>query len=130
MKHRIKSNIFNRSTKHRKMMIRNLVRSLFEHGEIKTTKTKAKETKRWADKLIHLAQEDSISAKRKLHKFFGKRDVVNALTQSIAPAMKDRKSGFTSLEVLGKRRGDNAMIARLTLIKKPAQKGFAKTLDK
>lgn len=109
-------------------MIGNLVRGLLEQGEIETTVAKAKEIKRWADKLLHIAQENTLEAKRELHSFFGKRDVVNSLTQSIAPAMSDRSSGFTSLTILGKRRGDNALMARLSLVKQSAANttGFKK----
>lgn len=120
MRHRIKKRSFNRSTKHRKALLKNLLLGLFEHGEIEVTKSRAKEVKRLADKLIPLAQENTLMSKRRLHQFFGRRDVVNTLCEMIAPAMSDRKSGFTTLEVTGKRKGDNALMARLSLVNKPA----------
>lgn len=126
MRHRIKTSIFNRATKNRKAMLCNMTRSLLETGEITTTKAKAKEIKRWVDKLMPLALENTLESKRKLHEYFGKRDVVNTLTEVIAPAMKDRRSGFTILELVGRRRGDNAFMARLSLVNKPANLGTFK----
>lgn len=127
MRHRIKTHSFNRSTKNRKALLKSLLLGLFEHGEIEVTQARAKEIKRWADKLLPLAQENSLESKRKLHEFFGKRDVVNTLCEVIAPAFDDRKSGFTTLEIIGSRKGDNALMTRLSLIKKPANlNGFAR----
>lgn len=126
MRHRVSSQGFNRDTNHRKAMIMNLTRSLFEHGEIETTQAKAKEIKRWADKLLGVAKKGTLEAKRELHQFFGKRDVVNTLTHVIVPSFSDKISGFTSLEVTGKRRGDNSVMAKLSLINKPANLGSFK----
>lgn len=120
MRHRVKTSIFNRSTNHRKAMLAGLVRNLFEHGELETTQAKAKEIKRWADKLIATAQENSLASKRKLHEFFGKRDVVNTIVEVIVPAVGDRKSGFTTIETTGIRRGDSALMSKLSLVNKPA----------
>ena len=123
MRHRVNKTIFSRDTNHRKAMIRNGVRNLVEHGEIQTTKTKAKEFQRWADKLINTAQEGSLAARRQLHSFFGKRDVVNTLVDKIAPAYPARKSGFTRITYVGRRRGDNTELVKLELINKPAELG-------
>ncbi len=131
MRHRINKKTFGRRTKHRTATLRNLLRQLFLHGKIETSQAKAKEIKRLADKLINQAKNDSLKSKRDLHKFFGKRDVVNTLTQEIAPLMEDRVSGYTTLQVLGKRRGDNTIMARLELIKKPETLGsLTKPTDK
>ncbi len=126
MRHRKKTTSFNRDTKNRKAMIRSLVRGLFEHGEIETTQAKAKEVKRWADKLLPLAVVNSLESRRKLHQFFGKKDVVNTLTNIIAPVLSDRKSGFTKIEIIGNRRGDNALMNRVALVDKPANLGSFK----
>lgn len=126
MRHRVSKRHFNRDTKHRKALIMNLVRSLIEHGEIKTTTEKAKEVKRWTDKLVHKAKVGNVAARRNLHTFFGKRDVVNTLVERIAPLFKDRTSGFTTNEVLGKRRGDNTEMTKLSFIVKPEITGTLK----
>ncbi len=122
MRHRQKTKQLGRDTKSRKALLRNLVRSLVEHGQVETTEAKAKEVKRWADKLIGKAQTDSLATRRQLHTFFGKRDVVNTLVDRVAPALKDRKSGFSTIEKLGNRRGDNSKVVKLSLVEKSVHK--------
>ena len=120
MRHRKKTKTLGRDTKSRKALFRNLVRALVEHGYVETTEAKAKEIKRLADKLIGKAQNDTLATRRQLHSFFGKRDVVNTLVDRVAPAMKDRKSGFSTIEKIGNRRGDNTELAKLSLVEKSA----------
>ncbi len=96
--------------------MKNLLRDLFEHGEIKTSESRTKEVRRLADKLISKASENTLAARRELHKFFGRRDVVNALVDKIAPLFAGKKSGFTSLEKTAPRRGDNTTIFKLALL--------------
>lgn len=119
MRHRIQAKHLNRDTKSRKALLKNLVTSLIEVGEIKTTETKGKVLKGLADKLIHKAQEGSVNTRRILARFFGRRDVVNELVDKVAPAMKDRTSGFTRITRIGKQRGDNTMMVKVELIKNP-----------
>lgn len=119
MRHRVATKTFNRNTKQRKALLVNLVRQLVEHGEITTTKEKAKEIKRIADKMIHKAKVDTIAVRRGLHSFFGKRDVVNTLVERVAPLMADRVSGFTTSYIIGERRGDNTTMVKLSLVAKP-----------
>jgi hypothetical protein len=69
--------------------------------------------------LIGKAQTDTVSVRRDLHTVFGKRDVVNTLVERVAPAMSDRKSGFTTISIVGKRRGDNTLLVKLSLMTKP-----------
>jgi len=126
MKHRIKTKHFNRDSNARKALFKNLVRSLVEHGYIVTTESKAKEIKRIADKIIAKAKVDSIATRRLLHRFFGRRDVVNSLVDRIAPEFSDRNSGFTSIEDVGLRRGDNSKLSKLSLIKVPSVMGTLK----
>jgi len=123
MRHRVQKRHFNRDTNHRKHLLRNLVRSLVEKGEITTTVAKAKETKRIADKLVGKAAKNDINTRRVLHRFFGKRDVVNTLVDSVAPAMSDRKSGFTTISKVGKRRGDNTELVKLSFVTKAKNVG-------
>lgn len=108
-------------------MLRNLVRELVEHGAIVTTKPKAKEVKRLADKVIYKAQQNTVAARRVLHRFFGKRDVVNTLVDRVAPVMTDRSSGFTTLAEAGTRRGDNTELFKLELVAKPEKVGSLKS---
>lgn len=123
MKHRVKTKKLGRSTSHRKALFRNLLRSLFLYGEITVSEARAKEVKRWADKLIFQAKQNTIQSRRKLHSFFGKRDIINALVEKIAPAMSDRDSGFVAVHEVGVRRGDNTKLFRVELVNKPAGLG-------
>lgn len=119
MRHRVRSQRFNRDSNARKMLVRGLVRSYVEHGRIVTTLAKAKETRRWADKLIGKALTNTIESRRMLHAFFGERSVVNTLVEKIAPAMGKRRSGFSTITRLGKRRGDNVELVELRLVVEP-----------
>lgn len=119
MRHRVATKRLNRDTNHRKALLKNLVRALVETGSIVTTEVKAKETKRIADRLIHKAQTDTVAVRQQLHRVFGRRDVVNTLVDRVAPAMKDRVSGFTTLKLEGTRRGDNSDLYRLSLVTMP-----------
>ena len=116
MKHRVKAKHFNRDNSSRKALLKNLLRDLFKHGEIKTSEARTKEVRRLADKLISTASKNTLAARRDLHKFFGRRDVVNTLVDKIVPAFGEKKSGFTALEKLAARRGDNTVLFKLSLL--------------
>ncbi|OGJ21783.1 MAG: 50S ribosomal protein L17 [Candidatus Pacebacteria bacterium RIFCSPHIGHO2_01_FULL_46_10] len=120
MRHRLAGRTFGRNTNQRKKLFKNLVSSLIVHGEIKTTEARAKAIRGVVDKMIHRAQEGTIAARRVLAKFFGKNDMVNRLVDEIAPAMKDRTSGFTRILHLENRRGDDALLVKMELVVKPA----------
>lgn len=128
MRHRRSIKKFNRDSKSRKALFKSLVRGLVEEGKIVTTETKAKETKRIADKLIGKAKVDTMATRRILHRFFGVRDVVNTLVDRIAPVFSDRHSGFTRVTKLGVRRGDNVAMAELSLVNAPATVGTLKNV--
>lgn len=130
MRHRVASHQFNRHTKGRKALLMNMVRSLLETGSVTTTKAKAIELARIADKVIARAQRNDLTSRRVLHRFFGKRDVVNTLVDTIAPAFADRKSGFTTMSVLGTRRGDAALLAKVSLVSMPEKMGSFKPAKK
>lgn len=122
MRHRSATKHFNRDTEQRKSLFKNLLRALFEHGQIETTEPKAKALKGIADKLIHRAAQGTIPARRLLQRFFGTRAIVNRLVDEVAPAMKDRNSGYTRIVRLGKRRGDDSMMVKMELVVKPVAK--------
>ncbi len=130
MRHRVKGNHFNRDTNNRKALLMNLVRSLIERGAITTTKGKATEVERLTNKMIAKAKNNTVETRRLLHKFFGKRDVVNTLVDKIAPLFTDRKSGFTTSADMGTRRGDNASLVKISLLKQPDTAGTLKAPKK
>ena len=122
MRHRSATHHLGRNTEQRKSLFKNLLQALFEHGSIETTEAKAKAIKGIADKLIHRASEGTINARRILQRFFGTKQAVNVLVDQVAPAMKDRTSGYTRIVRLGKRRGDDSMMVKMELITRPVVK--------
>lgn len=126
MRHQIFGRQLNRTSKQRKGLFKNLMLSLVQHGAIETTEAKAKSIRGLADKMIHRAQDNSMATARVLASFFGTREVVQKLMQEVAPAMKDRVSGFTRIIRLGRRQGDNAEMVRLELVQKPEVKEVKK----
>jgi large subunit ribosomal protein L17 len=126
MRHRVQAKHFNRDANHRKALLRNLVCELVEHGSIVTTKAKAKVVKGLADKVVSRAQAGDIPARHLLHRFFGKRSVVNTLVDQVAPTMADRKSGFTTMADHGIRRGDSTEMVKLSWVKQPEHVGSLK----
>jgi len=129
MRHGVASNHFNRDTNQRKSLFKNLVIELIEHGSLTTTGPRAKEIRRISDRLIHKAQTDSLTVRRTLHRFFGRRDVVNTLIERVAPAVSSegRVSGFTRLVSAGNRRGDNSPMMTLSLVNQPDRVGTVKS---
>ncbi len=126
MRHRVQNSRLGTDANHRKAIIKGLVLSLITHGAIETTVTKAKEASRVADKLIGKARVDSLTTRRTLHAFFGKRDAVNTLVERVAPVFTDRVSGFTRIVKIGTRRGDNTPMVRLSLVVQPEVSGTLK----
>lgn len=124
MRHRVASKQLQRDTKHRSALIMNLMRQLIEHGSITTTSAKAKVVQPVADKLMTKAKKGDVAARRSLHSFFGKRDVVNTLVDKIAPVMSDRTSGFTRITEVGTRSGDSATLVTLAWVSQPATQGL------
>lgn len=127
MRHQVAGKQLGRNTKERKALLRNLLISLVTTGHMTTTITKAKVVKRLADRMIHQAQTDSLASRRLLHRFFGRRDVVNTLVERIAPANVGRTSGFTTSVLIGSRRGDNSEMMKVALISQPSKMGTLKS---
>ncbi len=109
-------------TKHRKALLRNLIRSLVIHKRIETTLAKAKEASTFADKMITIAKRGDLHARRLLISRLGCAETANALMVRIAPNFKERQGGYTRVLRLGVRPGDGAQKALLefsTLIETP-----------
>ncbi|MCF6465291.1 50S ribosomal protein L17 [Clostridium sp. Cult2] len=105
-----------RPTDHRKAMLRNQVTSLLKHERIETTVTRAKETKRMAEKMITLGKRGDLHARRQALAYIYDEDVVNKLFNEIAPRYEDRNGGYTRVLKLGPRRGDGSEMAILELV--------------
>ena len=131
MRHRIDKKFFNRDTKSRRSLLNGVVVALFEHGEILTTQAKGKEGMRLAESVISQAKIGDLNARRNLHRIFGRRDVVNNITDRVAPLFQNRQSGFCRLMFVGNRRGDNTPLYRLSLVETlPASKKSEKAAAK
>ncbi len=127
MRHGKKRYQLNRFTSWHKSTINSLARNLLIHQRIQTTLTRAKAVRPLAEKLISLAKENSLAAKRQAVKVLGEHKLVSILFNDIGPRFKDRASGFTRIIHLGVRRGDDATLAILELTeikekKKPVHK--------
>lgn len=105
-----------RPTDHRKAMLRNLVTSLLREERIETTVTRAKETKRMADKMITLAKRGDLHARRQVLAYVYDEDVVKKLFEEIGPKYADRNGGYTRVLKIGPRRGDAAEMAIIELV--------------
>lgn len=105
-----------RRTDHRQAMLRNQVASLFQNGKITTTVTRAKETKRLAEKLISLGKKNDLSSKRQISSFLYDKKVAKLLVEEVAPRYADRVGGYTRIMRIGPRRGDSAEMAILELV--------------
>lgn len=107
----------NRSQSHRKAMLANMAISLFEHEQIVTTLPKAKELRGVAEKLIGLAKNGSLHARRlALSRLRNNNDCVKKLFETIGPRYKDRHGGYTRVLKAGFRYGDSAPMAVIELV--------------
>lgn len=143
MNHRNGFNPLSRTTAHRRAMSRNMVTSLFRYERITTTKSKALEVRKSAEKLITRAKEDSVHNRREVAKFIQDEKILNKLFTEIGPRMKERNGGYTRVLKLGYRQGDAADVVILELVdykldadksektdEKPAKKAAAKSTTK
>ncbi len=121
MRHRVYGKHLGRNKNERTALFKNLVQSLLLHGSIETTEAKAKSIKGLVDKIINQAK--SKNTQRLLSSFFHTKETREKLVKEIAPNMKDRNSGYTSLVKMGQRKGDNAMMVRMSLLISEKGKG-------
>ena len=116
MRHNVKGKKLNKDASHRKAMLSNMVGQLFEHKQIKTTLAKAKEARRFAEKMITLGKKGDLNSLRQALKFLKHKKVVFNLFDNIAPVYTERNGGYTRVYKLGTRKGDAAKIALLQLV--------------
>jgi len=116
MKHRRGFNPLERMSAHRKALHRSMVTSLFRQERIRTTKAKALEIRRTAEKMITRAKEDTVHNRRIVSGRLFDEAIVAKLFTNIAPRMKDRNGGYTRILKMGERRGDAAEVVILELV--------------
>jgi large subunit ribosomal protein L17 len=105
------------SSSHQKAILANLATSLFEHGRIKTTEPKARALRPYAEKLITHAKKGTLHNRREVLKKIRDKDVVHALFAEIGPFFADRNGGYTRIIKVEARKGDNAPMAVIELVR-------------
>jgi large subunit ribosomal protein L17 len=115
MRHLKSGRKLNRSSAHRRALFRNLVTSLLQHEHLQTTDAKAKELRRWAERMITLGKRGTLHARRQALAFVRSRSVVAKLFDDIAPRFSTRPGGYTRITKLGTRRGDAAPVSLIEL---------------
>ncbi|MGC5167738.1 50S ribosomal protein L17 [Luteimicrobium sp. DT211] len=104
---------------HERLILANLATSLFEHGRITTTETKAKRLRPLAERLITFAKRGDLAARRRVLTVVRDKGVVHTLFTEIAPTMAERQGGYTRITKVGNRKGDNAPMAVIELVLEP-----------
>jgi large subunit ribosomal protein L17 len=116
MRHQVKGKKLQRNTAQRKALLRNLVTSFLEKERMRTTLVKAKAARPMAEKMITLAKQDNLPARRRALKFIYKKPVVRKLFEELGPRFSERPGGYTRIVKIGPRSGDGAEMAYLELI--------------
>ena len=116
MKHNIKNKKLNKTSSHRKAMFMNLSNALIKHEQITTTLAKAKELKRFVEKVITLGKKGDLSARRKTISNLQDHQMTKKIFEKLSERYKDRPGGYTRIIKLGNRFGDNAPVAVIELV--------------
>ena len=122
MRHKVATFKIGRSGAHRRAMLANMANSLFINGQIETTIVKAKELRRFAEKLITTGKKGDLHSRRLAFAKLRSRDAVKNLFDVVAPAYAERNGGYTQIFKLGFRRGDAAEMCLIRLVKEEAAK--------
>lgn len=115
MRHLKSGRKLNRSTAHRSALYRNLVASLITFDRIRTTDAKAKEVRRFADRMVTLGKQGTLAARRRAAAFMRNPNAVRKLFADVAPRFADRAGGYTRIVKLGYRPGDAAQMSLIEL---------------
>ena len=115
MRHLKAGRKLNRSGAHRTALFRNLVTSLIEHEQVRTTDAKAKELRRVADRMITLAKRGTLHARRQAAAYVRTRKAVQKLFDEVANRFRERPGGYTRIVKIGHRHGDAAAMSVIEL---------------
>ncbi|MGB3258512.1 MAG: 50S ribosomal protein L17 [Ornithinimicrobium sp.] len=107
---------------HERLILANLATALFEHDRITTTEAKAKRMRPLAERLITFAKRGDLHARRRVMTTIGDKGVVHRLFTEIAPDMSERAGGYTRITKIAPRKGDNAPMAVIELVREPLAK--------
>ena len=116
MRHRKGYRKLGRNTNQRKALLKGLAISLFDHGRIVTTVPRAKELRRFAEKLITIAKAQDANAHRLVFSYLQNKDITKRLLNEYGPQYKERPGGYTRILKKGRRLGDAAEMAYIELV--------------
>jgi large subunit ribosomal protein L17 len=116
MRHRCKVPLLGKPADQRKALLRALTTELIRNGKITTTKVRAKAVRNEAERMISLAKEGTLSARRIAMGYIYDKQLVHALFEQVPDRYRDRKGGYTRILRTVSRRGDNAEMAIIELV--------------
>jgi len=116
MRHHRAGKKLGRDSAHRKSLYANLACALVEHGRIRTTVTKAKAVKPFAEQMITLGKRGDVAAHRQAVAFLRSKEIAHILFAEIAPRFAERPGGYTRIVKIGPRQGDAALMVYLELV--------------
>jgi large subunit ribosomal protein L17 len=105
------------SSAHQRHMLANLATALFEHGKITTTEARARRLRPYAERLITFAKRGDLHARRQVMSVVTDKTVVHTLFADIGPSFATREGGYTRITKVGPRKGDNAALAVIELVR-------------
>jgi large subunit ribosomal protein L17 len=116
MRHLKSGRQLSRNSSHRWALMRNLITALLREEKIRTTDPKAKELRRWVERVITLGKQGTLHARRQVLSIVQDKAVVRKLFDTIGPRFKDRPGGYTRIIKIGLRRGDAAQMSLIELM--------------
>ena len=125
MNHRKSARKLGRTSAHRKALLRNMVTSLLEYEQIRTTDAKAKELRGVADRMITLGKRGTLHARRQALQTIRSKDVTSKVFSELAERYRERPGGYTRVIKLGQRVGDAAPMSIIELVDREEQGGSA-----
>jgi large subunit ribosomal protein L17 len=121
MNHRKTGRKLGRSVSHRKALFRNMVTSLLQHEQIRTTDAKAKELRGVTERMITLGKRGTLHARRQALETIRSKDVTSKLFDELAKRYSERPGGYTRVIKLGRRPGDAAEMSIIELVDRDGQ---------
>ena len=118
MRHKYSGRKLNRTSSHRTAMFKNMMASLIEHEEIKTTVPKAKELRGFVERLITISKNDTVAKRRIVFSRIRSKEAVTKLFTELGPRFKQRPGGYLRILKCGYRTGDKATMAIVQLVDK------------
>jgi large subunit ribosomal protein L17 len=134
MNHHISGRKLGRKTDHKVALLKNLVTSLILHDRLTTTEAKAKELRRWAERMITLGKKGDLAAVRRAAQTVKSKEALGRLFKDLGPLFKERNGGYTRIIRYKNRKGDGAPLAIIewveSAVKAPVKKAEKKASEK